>query len=1078
MKKIHVSKNQHSTRPRLHFRPNCGKGITVKSLLAGLLAITFCVSAHAQAPSTQTEEANKADGAALELKLLTGTRQLTFEGRRAGEGYFSGDGNEMVFQSERVTGNPFFQIFVMDLETGDTEQISPGHGKTTCAWIHPDGKQVMYASTHDDAAARDKQVAELDLRKSGKERRYSWDYDETYELYSYDRESKSTKRLTNAKGYDAEGSWSPDGKWIAFASNRSAYEDELPDAEKKTFEMDKSFFNEIYIMKSDGTELKRLTTTPGYDGGPFFSPDGKRICWRRFSEDGALAEIMTMNTDGSDQKQITRLGAMSWAPYYHPSGEYLIFTTNRHGFANFELYIVDGDAKAPPVRVTHTKGFDGLPVFTPDGKKLAWTTNRNSQKQSQIYIADWNHEEAQRLLTTATSSAAAATEVSTVEAVAIAAKAAESTTVDCEPSDIMKHVDYLCRPELGGRLTGTDGERLATAYVAAYMDSLGLQPAGENGTWFQEFEFTAGISLGENNRMTNGDRTMTVDKDWRPLAFSENGETAATPVVWAGYGIVAPADPDSDPKQDEYDSFVHLDVKDKWVLCLRYMPENITPERRQHLARYSSLRFKAMKARDLGAKGLIIVSGPNSKVKKQLLPLRSDGSLSGSSIPVICVTDAIVDDWLKDDSKSLKQLQTSLDEGDPQMGFELAGDQVATNVNLVAEKSRGRNVLGILRAKENGKAEQKVVVGAHIDHLGRGTGGSLARGDEVDQIHFGADDNASGVAAMLEIAQYLGDMKRRGKFAPKRDVLFAAWSGEELGLLGANHFVNHFETAEKPAHGHAAAHGKANPHGETNPHGEANPHGAPKSDTHAADPHAANPHAKQEHGEHAAAADNSIYPDIAACLNLDMVGRFEKRLVLQGIGSSSIWKSEIEKRNAPIGLPITLQNDSYLPTDASAFFMRGVPILAAFTGSHSDYHTPRDTPEKLNYDDAARIAKFMGLVARSVATRDTPPDYIEQARPDEERPRAGLRVYLGTIPDYSQTDEKGVSLSGVAKNGPAAKAGVKGGDLIVGLAGKKIENIYDYTYAIDALKVGQKTKIIVRRDGKELTLEMTPGSRD
>ena len=350
------------------------------------------------------------------------------------------------------------------------------------------------------------------------------------------------------------------------------------------------------------------------------------------------------------------------------------------------------------------------------------------------------------------------------------------------------------------------------------------------------------------------------------------------------------------------------------------------------------------------------------------------------------------------------------------------------------------------------------MVGAHIDHLGRGTGGSLARGDEVNQIHFGADDNASGVAAMLEIAQYLTEMKRRDRFQPSRDVLFAAWSGEELGLLGANHFVNHFSVT-------------ANPHAADTVHAAHNPHASP-SNTETETGHAhgsARKHAK----------DNaSIYPHIAACLNLDMVGRFEKRLVLQGIGSSSIWKSEIEKRNAPIGLPITLQSDSYLPTDASAFFMRGVPILAAFTGSHADYHTPRDTPEKLNYPAAARIAKFMALVARSVATMENPPDYIEQARPEEERPRAGLRAYLGTIPDYSQSEEKGVRLSGVAKNGPAAKAGVKAGDRIVGLAGKKIENIYDYTYAIDAVKIGQPTKIVVNRDGKDWTLEITPGSRE
>lgn len=211
---------------------------------------------------------------------------------------------------------------------------------------------------------------------------------------------------------------------------------------------------------------------------------------------------------------------------------------------------------------------------------------------------------------------------------------------------------------------------------------------------------------------------------------------------------------------------------------------------------------------------------------------------------------------------------------------------------------------------------------------------------------------------------------------------------------------------------------------------------------------------------------------------MDMIGRFEKRLVLQGAGSSSIWTSEIEQRNAPVGLPITVQDDCYLPTDASAFFMRGVPILAAFTGSHSEYHTPRDTPDRLNYESAAKIARLMGLVTRSLAIADDAPDFIPQERPDEERPRAGLRAYLGTIPDYAETDLKGVLLSGVAKKGPAAKAGVLDGDIIVELAGKKVENIYDYTYAIDALKIGEQVKIVVKRGEKRVTLEIVPASRD
>jgi len=234
-------------------------------------------------------------GAAVadEAALLDNARQLTFEGRRSGEGYFSRDGKLMVFQSERDAANPFYQIFLLDFETGDIEQVSPGHGKTTCAWIHPNNRQVLFASTHADPEAREKQKAELDLRASGKERRYAWDYDEHFDLYVYDRQTKSYRQITDARGYDAEGAISPDGNWIVFSSNRVAYEQPLSPEDAKTLEIDKSFMLDLYRVRIDGTGLERMTTARGYDGGPFFSHDGTQICWRRFSEDGATAEVYT-----------------------------------------------------------------------------------------------------------------------------------------------------------------------------------------------------------------------------------------------------------------------------------------------------------------------------------------------------------------------------------------------------------------------------------------------------------------------------------------------------------------------------------------------------------------------------------------------------------------------------------------------------------------------------------------------------------------------------------------------------------------------------------------------------------------
>lgn len=1011
-----------------------------------------------------------------EAAFLTGVRQITFEGRRAGESYFSADGRQMVFQSEREPGNPFYQIYLMDMDTGDVERISTGIGKTTCAWIHPTAKQVLFASTQDDPEARHKQQAELDFRASGKDRRYSWDYDENYDLFVYDRPSQGYKNLTKTTGYDAEGSWSPDGKSIVFASNRAAYDQQLSPEMQATRKRDPSFFIDVYIMRSDGTHVRQLTHTQGYDGGPFFSPDGARICWRRFSENGALAEIMTMNVDGTDERQLTRLGAMSWAPFYHPSGDYLIFTTNRHGFGNFELYLVDAQGKSQPVRVTSTDGFDGLPVFTPDGQQLAWTSNRTANKQSQILMARWNDSHARKSLglgpATPAATADRAKEV-IAPATAAASAAVTRTTSDFSPQDILRHVDYLCRPELGGRLTGTPGELMATAYVAAYMHGLGLEPAGDrtkanhgaNGSdgakWYQPFEFTAGVSLGKGNALAAGSKHYVVDKDWRPMAFSRLGPIEPAGVVFAGYGIVAPAA----DGQAEYDSYVHLDVKHKWVVVLRFMPEDISAERRQQFSAHSSLRYKAMVARDKGAHGLIVVSGPTAKVNDELVRLQMDGSLAGASIPLISVTNQVAMEWFAKSKKDLSNLQQQLDTGEPMMGFELPGITLGGHVSIEQIKRRGRNVLGVLRVADK-PTKQQIIVGAHVDHLGRGGGGSsLAREDEANQIHAGADDNASGVAAMLEIAQYLTSLQRNGALGAKRDVVFAAWSGEELGLLGSANYAQ--QRAATAGHGQAHAQGSAGPasfeHGETT--GE---RGGRYTEQ------VSKNNANKPGGVH---SPGSLYPEIAACLNLDMVGRLDKKLILQGIGSSSVWTAEIERRNVPVGLPITLQSDSYLPTDASTFFMRGVPILSAFTGSHGEYHTPRDTPDRLNYDGAAQIARLMALITRSLARRDAAPDYVPQVGP-EKRTRARLRAYLGTIPDYAETDIKGVKLSGAAKGGPAAQGGARAGDIVVELAGKTIENIYDYTYAIEALKIGQEVTLTVRRADKLVKLKVTPGSRE
>ena len=331
-----------------------------------------------------------------ERDFLTRIRRLTVEGRRAGEGYWSKDGRQLVFQSEREPGNPFYQIYLMDMASGDVTRVSPGIGKTTCSFINPETGDVLFASTHHDPRSKQFQDEELAFRASGKERRYSWDYDPEMELYARSAKTGTLRRLTNKRGYDAEASYSPDGQWIVFSSTRQAYERPLSAAEQKQLETDPSYFAEIYIMRADadGSGPKRLTNVPGYDGGPFFSPDGKRIIWRRFDEAGLIADVRTMNLDGTDERQITDFGAMSWAPYIHPSGQYLLFASNKLGFENFEVFMVDIDGKKEPVRVTYSEGFDGLPVPSPDGTQLAWTSSRGGGREGQIYLAQWNHQKA------------------------------------------------------------------------------------------------------------------------------------------------------------------------------------------------------------------------------------------------------------------------------------------------------------------------------------------------------------------------------------------------------------------------------------------------------------------------------------------------------------------------------------------------------------------------------------------------------------------------------------------------------------------------------------------------------------
>jgi Tol biopolymer transport system component len=962
-----------------------------------------------------------------EARFLSHTRQLIFEGRRSGEGYFSSDGKALIFQSEREPGNPFYQIYVLDLDSGDTHRVSPGIGKTTCSFFRPGTDEVLFCSTHLDPDAPAKQKAELEFRASGKERRYSWDYDEHMDVFIARRDGSQLRRLTDAPGYDAEASFSPDGKQIVFCSLRDAYPTNKLSAEDlKHFQTDPSWFGEIYLMNADGSNVRRLTRTPGYDGGPFFSPDGRRILWRRFTDRGDTADVYTMNLDGSDVRRLTDFGAMSWAPYFHPSGKYLIFTANKLGFANFELFLSDAGGSREPVRVTFTDGFDGLPVFAPDGAKLAWTSSRTTDGKAQIFLADWNHAAALEALESAPPRQPGGAALASMAERATVSKSSAGTsdsgaprdfTPDISTNDLHAIVSFLASDELEGRLAGSPGAALAADYIGQQMKRIGLQPVGTNATFFQEYDFNAGARVLTNGNLlaiqnaAGASVKFDVERDFRPVAFSASVEVKG-PVVFAGYGLTVPGKPG-----EGYDSYAGLDVSNKLVLVLRYVPEEVDAKRRAELNRYAGVRYKAMIAREHGARGVLFATGPNSPNAGELLTMSSDSSLSGSGIAIASISSNVVNALFAASGKDLRELQEGLDKENPhaETGVLLTNVQVTLRTSVEHIRKTDRNVLGLIPPGQTtaGAPSEYIMLGAHYDHLGHGEAGAMNRKGEEGLIHRGADDNASGVAAILELADALANERAANPASFPRGIIFAAWSGEEIGLIGSSWFAEH-----------------------------------------------------------------PLLPltNVVAYLNFDMVGRLrDNKLTLQGIGSSPVWTKLIEKRNVAAGFSLTLQDDPYLPTDTTALYPKGVPVLALFTGSHDDYHRPTDKTDTLDYAGEERVARFARGIVLDLE-REPRPAYAEVARRDAGGGRESLRAYLGTIPDYA-SEVQGVRLSGVRAGGPADKAGLKGGDVIVEFAGTKVANIYDYTYAMDAVRIGQPVKLVVMRNQERLELTVTPEPR-
>lgn len=567
--------------------------------------------------------------------------------------------------------------------------------------------------------------------------------------------------------------------------------------------------------------------------------------------------------------------------------------------------------------------------------------------------------------------------------------------------DIKAHLYYLASDEMKGRFTGTEEERLAAEYIKDQFQKSGLKPLF-NGSYFQDFPFIEKVELtGSNNlilKIKGVKENLELKKDFITAPFSGKTELSSE-LVFAGYGISAP--------RLNYDDYEGLDVKGKVVLVMRYHPEHDSAK--SDFERYSSYRQKASAARDKGASGIIFVNGflPRND-EDQLMELRYDGAGSIKDFAVLQIKRSILDKILKAEGKDFAELQKKIDDSKKPHSFPLNDTKASLSTNVKEVQSTGRNVVGFIEGNDPILKNEYIVMGAHYDHLGVDhlKTSSMYKGND-SQIHNGADDNASGTTGLLELAEKFGAYKND----LKRSLIFIAFSGEELGILGSTYFTNNSPVQ---------------------------------------------------------------ISTISAMLNMDMIGRLndEKSLTIIGAGTSSIWKDLLNEKNR-YNFKLALSDAGSGGSDHQAFTNKNIPVLFFFTGTHTDYHKPSDDVEKINYTGQEEVVNYIYEIANTVQSNTNRPDFVKVEEPAQRNvPRS--RVTVGTVPEFGYNGN-GYKVSGVTDGGPAAKGGMLSGDIIIKFGSKTVNNIYDFMYAMGEFSPGDKVDVIVLREGKEvkLNLELT-----
>jgi len=468
-----------------------------------------------------------------------------------------------------------------------------------------------------------------------------------------------------------------------------------------------------------------------------------------------------------------------------------------------------------------------------------------------------------------------------------------------------------------------------------------------------------------------------------------------------------------------YDDYAGLDVKGKIVLVLRHEPQESDPKsvfEGKTLTQHAQFAAKATNAKLHGATGVILVSDRANHPGEgdELEKFGVTVGPTNARIPFVQVTEARVDKWFSDAGKSLDKIEADIDKDLRPQSFAFP-DTIRVEANLDVERTV--KTVHNVAAMLPGQSGEYVIVGAHYDHLGLGGQHSLAP-SLTGTIHPGADDNASGTAGVMELARFFATQPRQ-----KRGILFLNFAGEEQGLLGSAYY-----------------------------------------------------------------ADHPLLPlaQAVAMINLDMIGRMrDNKLYIGGAASGSTLKPMLERLIPNSGLRVDYSGGaSEGSSDHTSFTSHQVPALFFFSGLHADYHKPSDTWDKIDAPAAARLLALVAEVAESLRDAPERPAFVKLAAPAPHSggepaagPTTGYGAYFGSVPDFAE-GINGVKFADVREGSPAAKAGLKAGDIMTEFDGKAIQNLYDFTYALRARKPGDEVKVKVTRDGKPLEVTVVLGRRE